>query len=52
MESESIVYGNIRDWPSDSPAESRLRRLLNRQVLDTLPSGDAWPFLGLSLIHI
>ena len=46
MESESIVYGNIRDWPSDSPAESRLRRLLNRQVLDTLPSGDAWPFLG------
>ncbi|MDQ7985768.1 hypothetical protein QYS36_12565 [Pseudomonas sp. G34] len=46
MESESIVYGNIRDWPSDSPAESRLRRLLNKQVLDALPSGDAWPFLG------
>ncbi|OLU34305.1 hypothetical protein BVH03_02510 [Pseudomonas sp. PA15(2017)] len=46
MVSESIVYGNIRDWPSDSPSESRLRRLLNRQVLDALPTGDAWPFLG------
>ncbi|SHM98640.1 hypothetical protein [Phytopseudomonas punonensis] len=46
MESESIVYGNIRDWPSDSPSESRLRRLLNKQVLDALPTGDAWPFLG------
>lgn len=46
MESESIVYGCIRDWPSDSPSESRLRRLLNRQVLDALPGGDAWPFLG------
>lgn len=46
MESESIVYGSIRDWPSDSPSESRLRRLLNQQVLETLPVGDAWPFLG------
>lgn len=46
MESESIVYGSIRDWPSDSPSESRLRRLLNQQVLEALPAGDAWPFLG------
>ena len=46
MESESIVYGCIRDWPSDSPAESRLRREINRQVLDDLPAGDAWSFLG------
>lgn len=46
MESESIVYGCIRDWPSDSPAESRLRREINRQVLDELPAGDAWSFLG------
>lgn len=46
MESESIVYGCIRDWPSDSASESRLRRLLNRQVLDALPAGDAWPFIG------
>lgn len=46
MESESIVYGSIRDWPSDSPSESRLRRLLNQQVLEALPVGHAWPFLG------
>ncbi|HWV08935.1 MAG TPA: hypothetical protein VN156_05305, partial [Pseudomonas sp.] len=26
--------------------ESRLRREINRQVLDQLPAGDAWPFLG------
>jgi hypothetical protein len=46
VESESIVYGCIRDWPSDNPAQSRLRREINRQVLDELPTGDAWSFLG------
>lgn len=46
MDSESIVYGCIRDWPSDSPAESRLRRDINRQVLADLPAGDAWGLLG------
>lgn len=46
MEPESIVYGCIRDWPSDSPAESRLRREINRQVLADLPAGDAWSLLG------
>ncbi|MEX6502175.1 hypothetical protein [Pseudomonas zhanjiangensis] len=46
MESESIVYGCIRDWPSAGPEESRLRREINRQVLSELPAGDAWPFLG------
>lgn len=46
MESESIVYGCIRDCPSDSPAESRLRREINRQVLADLPVGDAWSLLG------
>nr|WP_298109233.1 hypothetical protein [uncultured Pseudomonas sp.] len=46
MESESIVYGCIRDWPSESSAESRLRRQINSQVLAELPSGDAWSFLG------
>ncbi len=46
MESESIVYGSIRDWPSDHPLESRMRRESNRQVLGELPAGDAWPFLG------
>jgi hypothetical protein len=46
VESESIVYGCIRDWPSESSAESRLRRQINSQVLAELPSGDAWSFLG------
>ena len=46
MESESIVYGCIRDWPSDNPAQNRLRRQINRQMLDGLPAGEAWPFLG------
>ncbi|MDX1298925.1 MAG: hypothetical protein R3260_11920, partial [Pseudomonas sp.] len=46
MESESIVYGCIRDWPSDSPSESRLRREINQQVLADLPTGDAWSLLG------
>jgi len=46
VESESIVYGCIRDWPSDNPAQSRRRRQINRQMLDGLPAGEAWPFLG------
>ncbi|VXC91654.1 conserved hypothetical protein [Pseudomonas sp. 8Z] len=46
MESESIVYGCIRDWPSDAPEQRRLRRETNHAVLAELPSGDLWPFLG------
>ncbi|MBS7660925.1 hypothetical protein I0D00_03025 [Pseudomonas lalucatii] len=46
MESESIVYGCIRDWPADSAEQSRLRRELNRQALGELPSADAWSLLG------
>lgn len=46
MESESIVYGCIRDWPSDDPEQRRLRRETNHCVLAELPSGDLWPFLG------
>lgn len=46
MESESIVYGCIRDWPSDDPAERRARRATNSRELQALPAGDAWPFLG------
>jgi len=46
VESESIVYGCIRDWPSDNPEERRLRRWTNREVLAGLPAGEAWPFLG------
>lgn len=46
MESESIVYGCIRDWPSDDPEQARLRRESNLRVLDELPAGELWPFLG------
>ncbi|MGK8438262.1 hypothetical protein ACRS3X_13125 [Ectopseudomonas hydrolytica] len=46
MESESIVYGCIRDWPSDDPELRRLRRETNHGVLAELPAGDMWPFLG------
>ncbi|ARS48014.1 MULTISPECIES: hypothetical protein [Pseudomonadaceae] len=46
MESESIVYGCIRDWPSDDPELRRLRRETNHGVLAELPAGDLWPFLG------
>ena len=46
MESESIVYGCIRDWPSDDPELRRLRRETNHGVLTDLPAGELWPFLG------
>ncbi|CDM41668.1 hypothetical protein [Ectopseudomonas oleovorans] len=46
MESESIVYGCIRDWPSDDPEVRRLRRETNHGVLAELPAGELWPFLG------
>lgn len=46
MESESIVYGCIRDWPSGDREQRLQRRESNRRVLDQLPQGDAWPFLG------
>jgi len=46
VESESIVYGCIRDWPSDDPELRRLRRETNHGVLAELPAGELWPFLG------
>ncbi|MBF7731596.1 hypothetical protein [Pseudomonas sp. N040] len=46
MEIESIVYGFIRDWPADNPESCRRRRETNRSVLQSLPAGDDWPFLG------
>jgi hypothetical protein len=46
VESESIVYGCIRDWPSDDPEVRRLRRETNHGVLAELPAGELWPFLG------
>ena len=46
MESESIFYGCIREWPSDDPELRRLRRETNHGVLAELPAGELWPFLG------
>ncbi|HCW95832.1 MULTISPECIES: hypothetical protein [Stutzerimonas] len=46
MESESIVYGCIRDWPAADPDECHRRRECNRAALEALPRGEAWPFLG------
>jgi hypothetical protein len=46
VESESFVYGCIRDWPSADPEQRRQRRDSNRRALDALPRGEAWPFLG------
>lgn len=46
MESESIVYGCIRDWSSDDPELRRIRRETNHGVLADLPAGELWPFLG------
>ena len=46
MHCESIVYGCIRDWPSDDPELRRLRRETNHGVLAELPAGELWPFLG------
>ena len=46
VEIESIVYGCIRDWPADNPEFRRQRRDTNHRVLQSLPSGEDWPFLG------
>lgn len=46
MESESIVYGCIRDWSSGDREQRQLQRAANHRVLAQLPQGDAWPFLG------
>ena len=46
MESESVVYGCIRDWPSLDDQEHSLRRAANMDILAGLPSGESWPFLG------
>jgi hypothetical protein len=46
VESESIVYGCIRDWSAEDPDASRLQRASNQQVLRNLPAGEDWPFLG------
>lgn len=46
MESESIVYGCIRDWPGKDDAQARMRRALNARELAALPTADSWSLLG------
>lgn len=46
MEAESLVYGCIRDWPSQDTNELSARRVHNQKVLASLPAGDGWAFLG------
>jgi hypothetical protein len=48
VESESIVYGCIRDWPTVSTQECAERRASNRAVLASLPA-EGWSFLGRDL---
>ncbi len=45
MQSESIVYGSIQDWPAVDAEQTLLRRASNRQVLDSL-AHEPWDFLG------
>lgn len=52
MESESIVYGCIRDWPSADPEQSRQRRANNLAAVQALPQGEAWPFIGREMFSL
>lgn len=42
MESESIVYGCIRDWSMTDIEEQRKRSMANLAVLQSLPEADGW----------
>ena len=42
MESESIVYGCIRDWSIADANEQRKRSLTNLQAIQTLPEANGW----------
>lgn len=42
MESESIVYGCIRDWSLADADEQRKRSMTNLQAIHALPEGDGW----------
>ena len=46
MDSESFVYGVIRDCPIGECNASRIRAEHNRSVLAQLPDADSWPLLG------
>ena len=45
MDNESVVYGCIKHLPLGSAAGCRASCDHNRQVIDTLPGADGWPFL-------
>jgi len=45
MDQESIVYGVVRDIAYGLQMERRVRRAHNRQVVESLPDGDGWPFI-------
>lgn len=42
MESESIVYGCIRDWSLADADEQRKRSMTNLQAIQELPASDGW----------
>ena len=42
---ESIVYGCIRDMVGGG-GQAHERRLINRSVMESLPSADSWPLLS------
>ena len=42
MESESIVYGCIRDWSVTDVEEQQQRSLTNLAALQALPEADGW----------
>lgn len=45
--SESIVYGCIRDSVFSADGDrTRQRRMINRKVLESLPSIEGWPLLS------
>ncbi|OEC35310.1 hypothetical protein SAMN05216600_10515 [Pseudomonas cuatrocienegasensis] len=52
MESESLVYGCIRDWPGDDTEQSRQRRASNRAVLAQLPEDELGPLLGREMFSV
>jgi hypothetical protein len=45
MDQESIVYGVVRDQAFGTQMERRVRRSHNRQIIESLPDADGWPFI-------
>lgn len=45
MDQESIVYGVVRDIAFGTQMERRVRRAHNREIVESLPDADGWPFI-------